>query len=139
MKDIIEFFNIKNYRLEVNENTSVYYWFRDVILDEIGETIYSRYTMKNDPILRKSGIYKLIKDGEVVYIGMSVNIMDRLTTHVYNKVIDFNSIYFYTIEGINKEGLRGIESRMIERFKPIYNIQGTSKKSKNWTVNLKFS
>ena len=139
MKDIIDFLGIKNYRLEVEEYTSVYMWFRGVILDEIGETIYSRRTMKNDPILRKSGVYKLIKDGEVVYIGMSVNIINRLTNHVCDKAIDFNSIEFYTIDGVDKNGLLNIESRMIERFKPKYNIQKTENSAREWTKEIELN
>tara|TARA_R110000822_G_C14957555_1_gene455775 strand:+ start:58 stop:480 length:423 start_codon:yes stop_codon:yes gene_type:complete len=138
-KEIIDFLNIKNYSLKIESHTSVYLWFRDLVLKEIGTNQWDRYTAQNDPILRRSGIYKLSKDGEVVYIGMSINIISRLSTHVMNKLIDFDLIELHTIDGVDKQGLRNIESRMIKAFNPKYNIQKTQTSARKWTNELSFN
>ena len=140
MKDIIEFFNIKKHSKNITESFWIYEWFRGIVEEELNLTFTSSGITVDDKRLRKIGVYHLYKDGEIVYIGMSVNLMIRLGKHYRDKEIDFDRIDFYEINGVDKKGLRSIEGRMIKRFNPIYNIQNNpQKKARQWTSELRFN
>lgn len=65
------------------------------------------------------GIYFLFKDDDIVYIGQSVNIHQRVTTHKNNQQKDFDS-YSYVL--CDKEDLMMYETAYLIKFKPKYNI-----------------
>lgn len=75
------------------------------------------------PFLHKSGdypgIYFLICDEEIVYVGKSVNVKTRLDQHSINPDKNFNR-YFAIL--CDKEELNSLEAHYILRFRPKYNI-----------------
>jgi excinuclease UvrABC nuclease subunit len=66
----------------------------------------------------RSGVYFLIKDGEIVYIGKSVNLRSRLNTHRREK--DFDSVYVLECEGDFPLFMN--EYNHIRKFRPVLNI-----------------
>ena len=66
----------------------------------------------------KSGIYYLIQDDEIVYIGQSVCIMARISTHYTKKRKLFNR-YIYTNVPLDK--LDELELKEIIKYSPKYN------------------
>lgn len=63
------------------------------------------------------GVYFLIKDNEIVYIGKSVDLRKRLGTH--KRRIDFNRVFIIPHTG--KDWLIDIEITYIKKFQPILN------------------
>lgn len=70
---------------------------------------------------KKTGIYFLIKDAEVVYIGKTTDYPFRLKAHVRQQM-DFDSVRFIECAECN---LDSYEKRWINKFKPVHN--GTHK------------
>jgi hypothetical protein len=66
------------------------------------------------------GVYFLWSMGTVVYVGMSRSIMARVAQHMQSDK-KFDSI---TLIESSPDTLKGLESEMIERFSPAYNIVG---------------
>lgn len=67
-----------------------------------------------------SGVYFLVSDGKIVYVGQSVNVYSRLQNHADKK---FDS---FTIIQCKKEHLDMLESLYIHMFKPPMNGHETS-------------
>jgi len=67
------------------------------------------------------GVYFLIKDREIIYVGQSVNIASRIQTHSATKTFD---CYSYAL--CNREELNALETKYIMFFKPKlnYTMQG---------------
>ena len=61
-------------------------------------------------------IYYLKKKGEVVYVGSTICIFNRIGSHLRNKDLDSCSI-----REVDKEDLLLEEAKEILRFKPLYN------------------
>jgi excinuclease UvrABC nuclease subunit len=75
---------------------------------------------------RVPGIYLLVHAGEIDYIGRSVSIGNRLTSHhVFDKNYH-DEIHVIEIEaGYNSCNQRGVELELIHRYSPPRNINGT--------------
>ena len=65
-----------------------------------------------------SGIYFLIKDQEIVYVGKSVNIQTRLGVHLNEGAIDFDS---YSFIECGQAEMNNLEMEYILRFQPRHN------------------
>jgi len=65
------------------------------------------------------GIYCLLKDDEIVYIGQSSNIYVRLLEHLVDEIKEFDN--FICIENESKTLIEIEEVLLINHFKPIYN------------------
>jgi hypothetical protein len=66
-----------------------------------------------------SGVYYLIKEKKIVYIGESYCVYSRLSQHFKENIKDFDS---FVIERINGEKQRKLaEKRAIKRHKPLLN------------------
>jgi hypothetical protein len=65
------------------------------------------------------GIYFLLQDGEVTYIGQSINCHYRISTHVSERKKDFNSCYIIRAE---PEELGDLEALYIKKFNPRHNV-----------------
>jgi hypothetical protein len=65
---------------------------------------------------RKNGVYFFIKNNEIVYIGSTVNFLQRFIQHNSLRRIKFDAYYF-----IETENFREIEKCYIWKFDPIYN------------------
>jgi predicted DNA-binding transcriptional regulator AlpA len=70
------------------------------------------------PVKQVTGIYFLFDDDELVYIGQSSNIMQRVGAHLYEAVKGFNKVAYIAIE---RARLDEIEAAMIRKFRPPYN------------------
>ncbi len=68
---------------------------------------------------KKVGIYFLIKNSEILYIGQSINIQYRIGCHARDGIIDFDR---FTILEVDKQFLCMVEARLIKRFKPKHNV-----------------
>jgi hypothetical protein len=65
---------------------------------------------------KRCGIYFLIKNDEIVYVGQSVNIHNRIATH--ENVKDFDRFTYVECE---QRDLSRIEAMYIDMYKPKYN------------------
>lgn len=83
--------------------------------------------MKPDAVIAnysgRSAVYHLVKDGRVIYIGQSANVMSRLGTHELQ--YDFARIFYCEIADLNDT-----ELQHIQRFRPPFNREGVGKKFK---------
>jgi hypothetical protein len=64
-----------------------------------------------------SGVYFLIHEGEVVYVGQSVSPAYRVREHFHDKIFD-RVLFLPTVP----EELNGVEGTFIRHLKPKYNI-----------------
>ena len=62
------------------------------------------------------GIYFLMNDNEVVYVGQSIDIHRRINKHKESKT--FDKIYYLEVD---KQNLDEIEKKYILEYQPIYN------------------
>lgn len=69
--------------------------------------------------IKKSGVYFLCDNGFLNYIGQSINIRNRVYTHIRDGKKKFDSVYYITIEEIS---LSQIEKVLINKFAPPLNI-----------------
>jgi hypothetical protein len=74
--------------------------------------------------LPKTGIYFLCYNGNCVYIGQSVDITERVKTHIRERRFKFDTAYSIAIV---KEELDTIERRFIRLLNPIYNSRFAEK------------
>jgi len=86
--------------------------------------------LKNNILVREMlvrGIYFLYKNNKVVYIGKSdENVMSRICDHFKEGVKDFDS-FSIKKRNVSKAKLDKIESSLIKRLKPKYNIVHNSR------------
>lgn len=64
------------------------------------------------------GIYMLFFEGQIVYIGQSINIFSRVSRHTQEGKKRFDKFSFFKCE---RQFLDGIESELIHRYSPKYN------------------
>lgn len=83
--------------------------------------------MKSDEVLsnaveinseRLHGIYYLIKDGVIVYVGQSINVYARIGAHIAAYEKDFDS---YAFVSVPIEDMNRIETEEILNHRPKYN------------------
>jgi len=67
------------------------------------------------------GIYFLIKEEEIVYIGSSKNTLNRIRHHLTSSKKNFNYYYIIPFKKIKKKNLLLLESEYILKFFPKYN------------------
>lgn len=85
----------------------------DIVTDLDGEYIVSNSL----PMFPKCGVYFLVRDNEIVYVGRSVSVIDRLHTHRKDGK-NFNRVFFIEC---TKEELGELEMHYIRKFKPKLN------------------
>lgn len=66
------------------------------------------------------GLYFLVEDNELVYIGKSDNIMNRILTHRREGRKKFDSFFIIPVE--LSCDLPELEAEFIDRYKPKYNV-----------------
>ena len=74
-----------------------------------------------DTINRDPGLYFLIFDDEIVYVGRSKNVMSRIINHLHTREILFNR---YTIINMSYRDTICLEPIYINKFNPKYNGLG---------------
>jgi hypothetical protein len=67
---------------------------------------------------RISGVYFLFDGDEIVYVGQSVNVLNRVTSHFYDKKFDKVALL-----RVPEKDLLAIESIYIKKFLPKYNLK----------------
>jgi hypothetical protein len=72
-----------------------------------------------------SGIYFLLKNSKVVYVGQSLSIASRVINHQHEKQKDFDQIFYLKA---SPNDLLKLEHFYINYFKPIYNNSEVIKK-----------
>jgi hypothetical protein len=77
------------------------------------------YELPIENIVTPSGVYFLYKDENLVYIGQTINVANRVCTHLMEELKDFNKCFFIKIR---KEDLFETETKLIRHFKPKYNL-----------------
>lgn len=86
------------------------------------KSLYSEFNLPKVISLNKSGInkfiYFLMKDDELMYIGMSNgNLLSRLNSHIKDK--DFDSVLYKTV--LRESSLGKVEKRLITKYRPKLN------------------
>lgn len=73
-----------------------------------------------------SGIYFLIQDRKIVYVGRSSMVWRRIAAHMIEKRFDS----YYVLE-CQAADLGALERKYIAKFKPVLNIHGISKRPRD--------
>jgi hypothetical protein len=130
---------LSNFELSIKEHHEKLDQLRSTILEKERTLSKLEYSLNvtgrqlqqalNDPLLDedeilllagirrlKCGVYFLIKDESVVYVGQSINITQRVAEHTKTK--DFDT---FTYVQCKRENLNQIEALYIQRLKPKYN------------------
>jgi hypothetical protein len=68
-----------------------------------------------------TGVYFLCKGNEVLYVGQSTNIGNRVTTHAAESTKDHDKVFFLRLPASQ---LAEVESRFIASLKPVHNWVG---------------
>lgn len=68
--------------------------------------------------LPKTGIYFLVSENEIVYVGQSTNILDRIGVHLREKRIIFEKACWIEVQ---KQYLNSVEQLLIKKFNPKFN------------------
>lgn len=90
------------------------------------EQIYEGLNFSPKPLTGKPNyyIYFLKKGEEIVYIGMSQNVLNRISTHSKGKEYkDFDSYAFFPTNKGSYE-TNQLELSLINHFEPFYNCEG---------------
>lgn len=70
------------------------------------------------------GVYFLIKEKRVVYVGLSKdNCLARISQHYADKTKEFESFKIMPLDTYSDKQLEGKERDYIKAMKPLYNIQ----------------
>jgi hypothetical protein len=80
--------------------------------------IKNLYKLPVENINTPPGIYFLCLEGKIVYIGQSVNVAQRIVTHLNERQKEFNEVYFIPCHVNN---LLTFEASLIRFFSPKYN------------------
>lgn len=99
------------------------------IVTKSNEEILSKCVRMDRPVTH-SGVYLLVKNNHVVYVGKSVDVEQRVKSH-YNGTTypqkDFDYYFFFDCPAHN---LDFYEQHFIQRFLPRYNSDSRTKKAK---------
>lgn len=78
------------------------------------------------------GVYFLSYKGKLVYIGQSIDVLDRIRTHRRTSEFKFDS---FSIIPVQREKLNEVEMRYIRRFRPKFNKAGTTSRPQREAEN----
>lgn len=80
----------------------------------------SEITEKAIEIGHDCGVYFLLLNGTIVYVGQSINCYSRITGHVLDGLKKFDSFSFVQVR---KNDLDLVELAYIKKFNPFYNVK----------------
>lgn len=66
-----------------------------------------------------TGIYFLISDGEVVYVGQSIDVLNRIAQHKAKQIVKFDR---FTLIECSRDDLNRLERIYIQRLRPRCNV-----------------
>ena len=84
----------------------------------------SRNTKKNEIRIVKSGVYVLILDGIVVYVGESQSVYSRIGAHVKDSKKRFDSVRILPCQEHRRKYWEAV---LIDRYQPLFNSKGKDK------------
>jgi len=92
------------------------------------EQVISRYGKNIIP--SELGIYHLFYNDQLVYIGMSKSIRNRLLQHLKDEDMPFNNVLWFVSKMWNENATIAetleLEYKMIKKFMPVLNSRGTT-------------
>jgi hypothetical protein len=92
------------------------------ITEEVETDLQKIYALAGEtlrPPMELCGIYHLISDGEVVYVGQTTNILCRIGVHMQQRRMYFDSVRFFACSAV--EMLDDQEELHIELYSPKFN------------------
>ena len=81
-------------------------------------------SVKRLTIPEKCCVYFLFKKGRLIYIGQSINLLNRLATHTHTR-LTFDEVYYLEVGGHDTTWLNDIERACIINLRPAFNQSGT--------------
>ena len=75
----------------------------------------------SEPVVGRHGVYFLIKNKKIIYIGRSNNVIRRIGRHIGNGIKDFDAVTYIEIPERYIADTNHIELSYIQMFKPKYN------------------
>lgn len=84
----------------------------------------SRNTKKNEIRIVDSGVYVLILDGIVVYVGESKSVYSRIGAHVKDSKKKFDSVRILPCQEHRRKYWEAV---LIDRYQPLFNSKGKDK------------
>lgn len=103
-------FDYNQYKVDSTHNVPI-------ALNAIKDLYYLPPTLRSTP----PGVYFLCHEGEIVYIGQSINVASRIATHASERIKTFDAVYYIPCHA-NK--LLIFEAALIRHFRPKYNGTG---------------
>lgn len=93
-------------------------------------------------LIRIPHIYFLLNKGEVVYVGKSVRVAKRVTSHDVKGEKQYDEVFAKPCPNMDSKTLCDLESYYIAKYKPIYNMvrnpnRITPKHQQTWPKYLK--
>ena len=86
----------------------------------------SRNTKKNEIRIVESGVYVLILDGIVVYVGESKSVYSRIGAHVKDSKKRFDSVRILPCQEHRRKYWEAV---LIDRYQPLFNSKGKDKET----------
>lgn len=77
------------------------------------------------PLKRIRGVYFLFLNEQIVYIGQSNNVHQRIQDHISQKEKDFNKVFYQPVPP--DVDILAVEKQYILHFRPKYNYETTAK------------
>jgi len=113
---------IKSHTTEISEDIPAIKIKRaNVVVNETDHLLNAEEIVSRaQPFENCCGVYFLINNGEIVYVGQSVNIWGRLGTHFNDNLKEFDRIAYVLVD---KEDLNRVEAAYIRKFQPKYNCK----------------
>lgn len=118
----------KQYRLGDTYDEAMREFMRRLTESEQAEDVPGKNLLSEQDIVDASvrfqgeGVYFLIKDNKIVYVGRSSNVAYRISKHASNSDMAFDRIHFIPATGIRQIRL---EQLYIHKFKPENNVYHT--------------
>jgi len=84
---------------------------------------------------RRPGVYFLIRENKVVYVGKSIDMIQRLRSHMADQRMEFTHVTMLKLDSDEFE-LDIMEKMMIRKFKPPKNKDSMSRKMRGETYSL---
>jgi predicted GIY-YIG superfamily endonuclease len=98
---------------------------------EKAKSIIDAFSAPEEFILKKIAcVYFLLQGDEIVYIGQTVDIHNRISVHTRKKNKKFNKVLYHEVK---KKNLLIVENYLIKKYKPKYNLKSkwTTTQDKN--------
>lgn len=122
-KEQIAWLRNSDYRFIVNAAGKPVVFKTQVKRDDVDDGLLTARQINNRaiPIKAVIGIYFLLSGSEVIYIGQSINLIERIGNHLRNSNMSFDS---YSFVEANESDLNELELKYIKKYRPRMNQAG---------------